>query len=108
MLRIGILVAAIFLFAAAPALAHDDDGLVVNRALGADVRPAAAAALVDGDASTSYCPDGPVVVDLGRPVSLTGAGVTMKDASRVSLELSATGGAGRGARGGRPRGGAGE
>src|SRR3954467_12296586 len=102
MLRIGILVAAIFLFATAPALAHDDDGLVVNRALGADVRPgaaaaaggggpAAAAALVDGDASTTYCPDGPVVVDLGRPLSLTGAGVTMKDAARVALELSSNG-----------------
>src|SRR3954454_17712113 len=91
MLRIGILVAAIFLFATAPALAHDDDGLVVNRALGADVRPAAAAALVDGDASTTYCPDGPVMVDLGRPVSLTRAGVTMKDAGRVALELSANG-----------------
>src|SRR3954451_23989284 len=91
MLRIGILVAAIFLFATAPALAHDDDGLVVNRALGADVRPAAAAALVDGDASTTYCPDGPVLVDLGRPMSLTGAGVTMKDAARVALELSSNG-----------------
>jgi arabinogalactan endo-1,4-beta-galactosidase len=91
MLRIGIPLVAIFLFAAAPAFAHDSDGLVVNRALGADVRPAAAAALVDGDASTTYCPDGPVVVDLGRQVSLTGAGVTMKDASRVALELSSNG-----------------
>jgi Glycosyl hydrolase family 53 len=91
MLRIGTLAVAIFLLASAPAFAHDDDGLVVNRALGADVRPAAAAALVDGDASTTYCPDGPVVVDLGRPVSLTGAGVTMKDAARVALELSSNG-----------------
>ncbi len=90
MLRIGISAVALALLAATPAQAHDD-GLVVNQALGADVRPAAAAALVDGDASTTYCPDGPVVVDLGRPVSLTGAGVTMKDASRVDLELSSNG-----------------
>jgi arabinogalactan endo-1,4-beta-galactosidase len=90
MLRIGTLAAFFVLSAASPALAHDD-GLVVNRALGADVRPAAAAALVDGDASTTYCPDGPVVVDLGRPVALTGAGVTMKDAARVALELSGNG-----------------
>src|SRR3954465_8670754 len=91
MLRIGILVAAIFLFTTAPALAHDDDGLVVNRALGAGVRPAAAAALVDGDGSTTYCPDGPGGGDLGRPVPLTGAGVTMKDAARVARERSANG-----------------
>src|SRR5690349_12134283 len=89
MFRLGIALVGLLVFAP-PAFAHDDD-LVVNRALGADVRPAAAAALVDGDATTTYCPDGPVVVDLGRPLDLSGAGVTMKDAGRVTLELSANG-----------------
>src|SRR5262245_60556404 len=89
MFRLGMALLGLLVFAP-PAFAHDD-GLVVNRALGADVRPAAAAALVDGDASTTYCPDGPVVVDLGRAVSLSGAGVTMKDAARVTLSLSANG-----------------
>ncbi len=88
MLRLGMALAGLLAFAPA---AHASTDLVVNRALGADIRPAAAAALVDGDASTTYCPDGPVVVDLGRPVSLTGAGVTMKDAARVTLELSSNG-----------------
>src|SRR3954469_12506139 len=88
MLRLGLALVALLAFAPA---AHASSDLVVNRALGADVRPAAAAALGDGDAPPPYCPDGPVVVDLGRPVDLTGAGVTMKDASRVALELSANG-----------------
>ena len=52
MLRIGTLAAIFVLCAASPAFAHDD-GLVVNRSLGADVRPAAAPALVDGDASNT-------------------------------------------------------
>src|SRR3954454_22051772 len=88
MLRLGLAIVALLAFAPA---AHASSDLVVNRALGVDVRPAAAAALVDGDASTTYCPDGPVVVDLGRPLSLRGAGVTMRDAARVALELSANG-----------------
>jgi arabinogalactan endo-1,4-beta-galactosidase len=88
MLRLGLAIAALLAFAPA---AHASSDLVVNRALGADVKPAAAGALVDGDATTTYCPDGPVVVDLGRPVPLTGAGVTMKDAARVSLALSVNG-----------------
>ena len=82
MLRLGMFLAALLAF---PSAAQASSDLVVNRALGADVKPAAAAALVDGDASTTYCPDGPVVVDLGHPVALTGAGVTMKDAARVTL-----------------------
>lgn len=86
MLRVGI--AAIGLLLAAPAAAQASSDLAVNRALGADVRPAAAGALVDGDASTTYCPDGPVTVDLGRRLDLSGAGVTMKDAGRITLELS--------------------
>ncbi len=89
MLRVGI-VAAGLLLSAAPA-AHASSDLAINRALGADVKPAVAAALTDGDASTTYCPDGPVVVDLGRPLSLSGIGVTAKDAGRVTVELSQNG-----------------
>src|SRR5262245_47435828 len=69
MLRLAI--AGLGLLVFAPTARASDD-LAVNRALGAQVTPAAAAALVDGDASTSYCPDGPVTVDLGRPVQLSG------------------------------------
>jgi arabinogalactan endo-1,4-beta-galactosidase len=89
MLRIGVLAVAIGLLAAAPARANDD--LAVNRALGGSVKPAAATALNDGDASTTYCPDGPAVVDLGRPQALSGVGITMKDAAPVQIELSADG-----------------
>jgi arabinogalactan endo-1,4-beta-galactosidase len=83
----GILAVAVGLLAAAPAASAASD-LTLNQALGANVEPAAAAAVVDGDGSTTWCADGPTVVDLKRPTALTGAGVTMKDASAVQLETS--------------------
>jgi arabinogalactan endo-1,4-beta-galactosidase len=79
---------------AAPA-ARADDGLVVDQALGGSVQPASAAKLIDGSASTTWCPSEPgssAVVDLGRPTALTGAGVTLgSTASGVTLEVSTNG-----------------
>jgi arabinogalactan endo-1,4-beta-galactosidase len=79
--------------AAAPA-AKADDGLALNLAPGGSVQPASAAKLIDGSATTTWCPSEPgtsAVVDLGRPTALTGAGITMKDASGVQVEVSANG-----------------
>src|SRR3954447_6989705 len=75
-------IAAVLAFA--PAARADE--LTVNRAL--DGASGAAAAVTDGDASTTYCPDGPVVVDLGRPTALSGAGATLVTAAPVKVELS--------------------
>src|SRR5262245_19340776 len=83
----GILAVAVGLLAAAPAASAASD-LTLNEALGGNVEPAAAAALIDGDGSTTWCANGPAVVDLKRPTALTGAGLTMKDASNVQLETS--------------------
>jgi arabinogalactan endo-1,4-beta-galactosidase len=70
------------------------DGLAVNRAVGADVQPASAAALTDGSAATTWCPSAAgssAVVDLGRPTSLSGAGLTLGAASGVRIEVSDSG-----------------
>jgi arabinogalactan endo-1,4-beta-galactosidase len=89
-LRIGFLAAAFGMVCAAPAFAHDDQ-LAVNRALTGSVKPATAAALIDGDATTTWCPDGPAVVDLGHQRQLGGAGVTMQDTAPVQIDLSSNG-----------------
>src|SRR3954453_1570530 len=72
-----------------------DDGRAVNLALGGTVQPASAAKLIDGSAATTWCPSEPgssAVIDLGRPIALTGAGVTMGSAaSAVTLEISDNG-----------------
>src|SRR3954470_10997105 len=65
--------------------------LAVNHALGG--ASGVAAAITDGDGSTTWCPRGTAAtIDLGRPTALTGAGVTLagKD-SAVRVELSDNG-----------------
>jgi arabinogalactan endo-1,4-beta-galactosidase len=78
MRRVGCgFVAAVGALALAPAAWGSSSGLVVNQAVGADA--GAAAAVTDGDGSTTWCPPagGAATIDLGRPVALTGAGVTL-------------------------------
>jgi hypothetical protein len=79
--------------AAAPA-ARADDGLALDLAPQGSVQPASAAKLIDGSATTTWCPAEPgtsAVVDLGHPTALTGAGITMQDASGVQIEVSTNG-----------------
>jgi arabinogalactan endo-1,4-beta-galactosidase len=85
-------VAALAALLIMPAAARADD-LAVNRALGGSVQPASAAKLIDGSASTTWCPEAgsSAVVDLGRPTALTGAGITLGEASPVRIEVSGNG-----------------
>src|SRR4051812_48631557 len=91
-LKLCALAAAVVLAAPASARAN---GLAVNRALGGSVQPGSAAKLIDGSASTLWCPTeagSSAVVDLGRATQLSGAGITMGTAaSAVRVEVSANG-----------------
>src|SRR4051812_50131055 len=80
-LKLCALAAAVVLAAPASARAN---GLAVNRALGGSVQPGSAAKLIDGSASTLWCPTeagSSAGGDLGRAAPPSGAGDTMGTAA---------------------------